>query len=209
VSQGLPPEVSKLLTDDVCGKRLKELAAYVKRHAPDIPFTEDMLGKLKRARDYRRKVNKRQSGIDPANRRCFGGLVEFVRRFSKEVVTAAEDFDEDSIYVFGEHRIVPHTDKDKKDICITMSSENLLLNAYRQWAAGLPPFVAIDYTHRLTLEKVACLPIGTVDLAQKFHVIAYGVCQHERITDYSLVLKNVRDEVNAVVAKYASEGKRV
>ena len=52
-----------------------------------------------------------------------------------------------------------------------MSTENLLLNAYRQEQFGIPGILQIDCTHRVVLEGHVCMLFGTVDAAQHFHTV--------------------------------------
>ena len=82
---------------------------------------------------------------------------------------------------------------------IALSSENLLLNAYRQSVSGLPSYVMVDTTHRLVVEGHNCMLVGTMDAAQHFHVIGYGICSHEDMDAHRIVLAAVRNEVNRVV----------
>ncbi|KAJ1636017.1 hypothetical protein T492DRAFT_862514 [Pavlovales sp. CCMP2436] len=56
---------------------------------------------------------------------------------------------------------------------------------------------------------LATMPIGTVDLSQTYHHIAHGICLHEGTKDHVIALQNVKDEVEAVVARYAASGRRV
>ena len=197
------------LTDEMVQKKPKAMIASLAKAGFRADIDSDMQAKLKQYRKHRlHKLNKSLC-IDATMRTRFGGMSEFVNRFRKGIVTARDDFDEHRFYVFGETKVVPAAKKNDKDIFFTISTENLLLNAYRQAVSGWKPYIQIDTTHRLTTEGVACMPIGTMDLAQNFHIIAYGVCLHETTKDHEFALRNIRAEVEAVVHKYAVQKKRV
>ena len=62
-------------------------------------------------------------------------------------------------------------DAAKNKINMAYSTENLLLNAYRQGQHGMPSIVHVDCTHRVVVDGHACMLFGTVDTAQHFHVV--------------------------------------
>ena len=53
------------------------------------------------------------------------------------------------------------------------------------------------------------MPVGTVSLNQKFHIIGYGICSHEDVKAHEYVIKTLKEEVNKVVADRAEKGQRV
>jgi hypothetical protein len=95
------------------------------------------------------------------------------------------------------------------NVCIVFSTENLLLNAYRQQCSGFPSFMCVDFTHRLVLEKYNLCVVGTVDPAQHFHFIALAMTSHEDQATHELIFTLVRDEVDAIVADKAAKKQRV
>ena len=95
------------------------------------------------------------------------------------------------------------------NVCIVFSTENLLLNAYRQQCSGFPAFMCVDFTHRLVLEKYNLCVIGTVDPAQHFHFIALAMTSHEDEATHERIFKLVRDEVDAIVEERAAKKQRV
>ena len=87
-----------------------------------------------------------------------------------------------------------------------MSSENLLLNAYRQQQSGMQPFLCVDTTQRLTKEGYPTFPLGTVDIGQHFHIIAYMVASNEGNADFTYFMQETKKEVERVVRLYAERG---
>ena len=152
---GLLPEVQSAITDDLLQKKPKQLIAHLENHGFRRLLTEHVREQVAQHRKHRLSKMKSESGIAVSQRTSFGGLHAFVERFSKEAVTGRADFDEHKPYVFGEYRFAAEGARKDKDVFFTISSENLLLNAYRQAESGFPPYIQIDYTHRLTQEKVA------------------------------------------------------
>ena len=92
---------------------------------------------------------------------------------------------------------------------LALSSENLLLNAYRQQDFGLPSYVCIDTTHRLVVEGHCCMAVGTMSITQQFHIIGYGICSHEDVRAHEHVLCSIRDAVNAVVADRKAKRQKI
>jgi len=124
-------------------------------------------------------------------------------------VVALPGFNEHTPYVFGQVVIKSAGTKKTKDVYFTISTENQLLNAYRQASTSQVAFWEVDITYLLTTEGLATMPIGTVDLSQTYHHIAHGICLHEGTKDHVIAPQNVKDEVESVVAKYAAAGRRV
>ena len=121
------------------------------------------------------------------------------------LLPAQDAYNEHASYLLGEPLVVPESNR----VTFAVSSDNLLLNAYRQTRFGLPSYLAVDTTHRLISEGHCIMPVGTMSATQHFHKIAYGVCSHEDIEAHEHVLRQVRDAVNEVVARYHREKKRV
>ena len=121
------------------------------------------------------------------------------------LLPAQDAYNEHASYLLGEPLVVPESNR----VTFAVSSDNLLLNAYRQTQFGLPSYLAVDTTHRLISEGHCIMPVGTMSATQHFHKIAYGVCSHEDIEAHEYVLRQVRDAVNEVVARYHREKKRV
>ena len=82
----------------------------------------------------------------------FGGLHSILEKYDEETVRLKSTFNRNTIFLLGKPLLVPQ----RKLVTIAMSSENLLLNAYRQSRFGLPPLVCIDTTHRLVIEGHCC-----------------------------------------------------
>ena len=99
-------------------------------------------------------------------------------------------------YIIGE----PVIDSERQRITLAYSTENLLLNAYRQSQYGIPQLVQVDCTHRLMLEGHSCMLFGCVDTAQHFHTIGYGVCDREDCEAHTVVFRALKTKVERIVA---------
>ena len=84
---------------------------------------------------------------------------------------------------------------------LAYSTENLLLNAYRQAQHGIPQLVQVDCTHRLVVEGHSCMLFGTVSTAQKLHIIGYAVCDKEDDAAHDHVFRSIKLEVERIVAE--------
>jgi len=90
-------------------------------------------------------------------------------------------------------------ERPKGRVRIVFSSENLLLNAYRQQCSGKPAMLCVDYTHRLVFEKYNVCVMGNVDPTQHFHLVALAMTSDESEDTHKHVFELVRDEVNSIV----------
>ena len=139
----------------------------------------------------------RDDVLPSASRGTFGGLNEWVNRNSRAALQAEGAFGPHSTFVCGTPQIIP----EKQCINLAYSTENLLLNAYRQQQHGFPSILHVDCTHRLVVEGHACMLFGTVDAAQKFHIIGYGICNKEDDTAHQHVFRCLKAEVESIVAQ--------
>ena len=140
----------------------------------------------------------------PPHRR-YGGLVAYLESRKKDVLLCDGLFNSHTISLLGEPIVVPEEHR----ITVALSSENLLLNTYRQEDFGLPSYVCVDTTHRLVVEGHCCMAVGTMSATQHFHIIGYGICSHEDVRAHEHVLCAIRDAVNSVVAERQAKGERI
>lgn len=135
-----------------------------------------------------------------------GGINDFIQARLRENMSE-ESFTEHTCYVFGEPDVATADDgSGVETVRVCMSTENLLLNAYRQAQSGMQGLLCVDTTHRLTKEGYPVFPIGTVDIGQHFHIIAYMVASSEGNADFEYALQATKTEVERVVHLYASRG---
>ena len=130
----------------------------------------------------------------------YGGLLGTLLKQTKSVLKANGNFHEDSVYLCGEPILEPAHDT----VCFVLSTDNLLLNAYRQTLFGVPSYVQIDTTHRVVSEGHCVMPIMTVDLQQRTHPIAFGICSDESVAAHRHVIEQTKMAVEAVVAERAA-----
>ena len=114
------------------------------------------------------KLKKRQAVVPHELRKTFGGFVHWAKSRTRDALMQKKEFGVHTVYVCGESEI----DSTTQTVNMAYSTENLLLNAYRQEQHGISSIVQIDCTHRLMLEGHACMLFGTVDAAQHFHPVS-------------------------------------
>ena len=89
-----------------------------------------------------------------------------------------------------------------------MSTDNLLLNGYRHMQFGMPFVLYCDCTYRLIVEGHGTMLLGTLDLSQHFHVLAYAVVTKEDTAGHEYAMRVVKKGVEDVVARYARAQKK-
>ena len=102
------------------------------------------------------------------------GIAAILESYKKENIF---NFTQHSMYLLG---IDCRPDDDS--FVAVLTSENLLLNAYRQQFWGNPIFFAADASYKLTQEGNGVFSVITTNLAQQTKTIAYGVISHEHTT---------------------------
>lgn len=144
-----------------------------------------------------RDRQKGANAIVPATQRHrFGGMATLAEKKTRAALEARGEFGVHTGYIIGE----PVMDSERQRITLAYSTENLLLNAYRQSQYGIPQLVQVDCTHRLMLEGHNCMLFGCVDAAQHFHTIGYGVCDSEDCEAHTTVFYALKSEVERIVA---------
>ena len=93
----------------------------------------------------------------------------------------------------------PIINSDNQNITIAYSTPNLLKNAYRQQQYGLPAILQVDTTHRLVLEGHNNMLFGTLDAAQHFHIIGYGLCHSEDQATHTRIMKCLAQEAEIII----------
>ena len=159
---------------------------------------EAMQGKFAAAR---KKAHIRTLGaiVPTAIKGTIGGIEEFIAQKTRSALESSGTFGIHSVYVCGE----PIIDSKTNNVSIAYSSENLLLNAYRQSLSPVQDLVQVDTTHRLVLEGHNNLLLGCVDAAQNFHVIGYGICAREDHVAHAHVTSCLKEEMEKVVSQRA------
>ena len=138
-------------------------------------------------------------------RGTFGGVQHWVDAHSRDALTKRNVFGAHSVFVCG----TPVVDAEANNITIAYSTENLLLNAYRQQTHGFPSIVQVDCTHQLVLQGHLCILFGTVDAGQHFHTIGYGLCATEDTVAHEHVFRALKNEVERVVSQRIQDQRKI
>ena len=173
----------------------KEALKVVRRQSGAL--TEQQQKSIVQKRKHLKK--EEQHKIVPADAAGrFSGVNIFVDSRRKAALQAAGKFGMHTSYVCGE----PWIDAEQQTINIAFSTQNLLLNAYRQELFGVPPILQVDTTHRLVLEGHNNMLFGTQDVAQHFHIIGYGICNKEDTAAHEHIMRCLAHEAEALVAEH-------
>lgn len=90
-------------------------------------------------------------------------------------------------------------------IAVVLSTDHLLLNAYRARASGAPVQLMCDSEYSLVTEGYATFLVGVSSLDQQFHIIAYALMSRENRGLYEVVFRVIKAAVEAAVKKYAGK----
>ena len=109
-----------------------------------------------------------------------------------------EIFDSHLVYLIGDEYVLDLDCKPPK-LLYLWSSENLLLNAYRQMQYGNPVKIYVDASYRYMVEKWGFLVIKVCGQNQRGHTVAYGVCSKEDGNAHEWIFKTLKKEVERLV----------
>jgi len=143
-----------------------------------------------------------QNANIPGNLRgTFDGLQLFFDKQKRETLEAAGELTLDKPYA-----LCCEIDADSKRVVCAFSSENFLLNAYRQDHLGMPSMLCIDASYRLVVEGHMCFLFGTQGVDHKFHTIFMGVCSSEDTAAHRSTYDASVKEVERLVADRSARG---
>lgn len=150
----------------------------------------------------RKKIAKREElgGADP---RTYGGLIGCIQLFKKSSILRFDAFTHNTVYLCGDEYVV---DEASGRVAIVLSTENLLLNAYRQQCTGQGVVIAMDTSYRYMNEGYGVLPIKVVDFSQTGHTVAYAIVSYEDEEAQTQVLRMLKKEVESVVRSRFQKG---
>ena len=90
----------------------------------------------------------------------------------------------------------------KGRLVVPLTTENLLLNAFRALAFGMSYVIHIDVEYSTNFEGYGTMLVGVAGLDQKFHVVGYALVNKEDAKGHELVLEMIKAGVEAAVWKY-------
>jgi hypothetical protein len=145
----------------------------------------------------RKKKFKKEmlGGADP---NTYEGLKVACQCYIRSVMEECNnsDFTENTMYVAGGEFII---DAVKQRVCVLFSTENLLLNIYRQQCTGQDLTFAVDASYRYMYEGYALVPIMCVNFSQSGKVVAYALTSHEDTEALTFIFSMLKKEVEKIV----------
>ena len=134
-------------------------------------------------------------------RGTFDGLQHFFDQKERDRLVAAGTLHEHTSYT-----LCCEINAETKRVVCAFSSENLLLNAYRQSQLGMPSLLCMDASYRLVIEGHRAFLFGTTGVDHKFHIIFMGVCSSEDTAAHRSMYDASVREVERIVADRSERG---
>ena len=149
--RGVPGQIRALLTPTKLGMPPKNLRGWLRKQTIDGNLIVINRALKKTLKHYQKTARKRlrREKLDGAVGGSFGAISTLVEKMEKSYLQSMGTFTQHSAHILGDALIVPET----RMLTVAISTENLLLNAYRQAQFGLPSLVCVDTTHRLIVER--------------------------------------------------------
>jgi hypothetical protein len=150
---------------------------------------------------FQQRQRSKATGLAHGQAESWGGIRAVAERYQKRLIP---NFTEHSTYLIG-----IRCDSGTALLIAVLSTENLLLNAYRQSFWGQPLFFASDASYRLTREGYGLIPVHTVTIEQKTKTIAYAIVSNEDHKTQHFIFRVVKDEIERVVRKHQAAANAV
>ena len=147
------------------------------------------------------KLQYAKSHLNESVSGTYGALAETSNQMKREFVGAA-DFNDHTVYLLGNRYFV---DSDNKRFYAVLSTDNLLLNAYRQTCMGQDMFIAIDTSYRYTIGGYALMPVYTVSPNQKGKRLCYAIVSNKDKYAHTKILEILKEGVKEVVDRKIEE----
>ena len=189
--RGVPKQANALIQ---LPSQLKQPPKHFTRRAREKGITVDTKMATKMARMFTKMRKDHTTRHLTGDGSSWGEAVQQMELLKRENVADPANFNEHTCYMFAS-RINYET----KEFLGAASTENLLLNAYRQMQSGQDLTFGIDTSHRYTREQIGLMPIKAISLNQEGHTIAYGIVASEDEDAHDFILAAVRKEVEKVV----------
>ncbi len=176
-----------------------KVVSRVRRHG--MAVSTDQAKKIKRSHTLHKKKLMTSHLNSPISTETWGSITSTLYKYRKENLNA-EAFNEHTTYLIGDEIL---QDAGKEELCAVLSTENLLLNAYRQSFFGQPTFFSLDTSYRYTHEKHGLLPVVTVapTVTPSRHYIAYAILAKENQAHQEFALTVIKKEVERIVNERA------
>jgi len=203
-SQGLPKYIKVLFTRAFLrGKEPKDITQFLRMDfildpetnkkgiAVDSEMKRQIIGYRRRCID---RYKQESTGVSAKQGGTYGGIYTVLNKYKKENLECI--IHEHTPYVLKEW-----VDSKERYVVSVHSSKNLLRNGIRMYGVpGVRACLEIDCTYRLMTEGFCLCVIGTVSVDQKFHVIAYAICNHENTAVFQFILRAVKEEIDSIAA---------
>ena len=87
------------------------------------------------------------------------------------------------------------------DVCVVVTTKNLLANVKRQQRGNLVSFVDLDQTYSLAENGYPMTVVGTVDVNHKFHLAATltALSRHEDEAANTLILQTIKNALRHLI----------
>lgn len=133
----------------------------------------------------------------------FGALCTTLDLMKLEDVRGSTGFNQHKIFLCSltdsQHYIAEHNEDNTRVVAV-LSSENLLLNAFRASQQGWPMNFHIDASHRYDKSDwLFYIPLTVTSLNQQAHVVAYGLVTADDADTNEYILRATKRHVERVV----------
>jgi hypothetical protein len=200
--RALPLQIKTLVAYSPSQLKFLPPQALLHKASLKIQMNKDMQRRAKRQLAYMRSKSALLHLCPGSDGKRWGDLAVTLDAMMRSKIDKQE-FDEHTVFICGdEYYMKPSENR----FYAALSTEDLLLNAYRQLASSQDMSIAVDTSYRYTTEKSGLMPIRTISFNQRGHIIAYGVVSNEDEHAHEFIFRKVREAVEDVVRRRQESG---
>ena len=190
------------------GEFIRNFAA----NCPDANCTEQQ----KAVEGFKRtKYSIERNGLPPGvSMNSRAAVLATLNQYLYSVVSKSADFDGDTVYLCEDRQqnsfvLEDGEDNSPANLVAVFSTEELLLNLYRQICTGQDYHIQMDASYRYTTEKkMGYIPVKVSSLTQTGRSVAYAIVTKEDSNAHEFIVKSINTAVEAVVNRRIQKGDR-
>ena len=139
-------------------------------------------------------------------------LLATLNQYLYSIVSKSADFDGNTVYLCEDPQQNSFVLEDGDDnstarLVAVFSTEELLLNLYRQICTGQDYHIQMDASYRYTTEKkMGFIPVKVSSLTQTGRSVAYAIVTKEDSNAHKFIVKSINTAVEAVVNRRIRKG---
>jgi hypothetical protein len=158
---------------------------------------------------YSHSIKGLPKGVSP---RCRAAVLTALTKYRYSMRSLSSSFDGDTVYLCADHSgkdfiLDDGNDEEEARVVAVLSTEELLLNLYRQMCSGQDVHFQIDASYRYTtIKNLGYIPVKVSSLTQTGRSVAYAIITKEDGSAHKYIVEAIKASLVAVVNRRIARG---